>query len=1452
MDDILADLSPLTTLEAFTSASGKLRASIEAASPTQRAFGIRAAIASKKIQEWVTELSGWLWPTRGSSEGFLLPVAKRRKTSDANPLRHSGKDEADAHDRATETVEFWGSLPAEDVIRYESRIDDIWEDMEDLDVEEIKRQILETHVLPRSRPSTPRDFSRNSPRAPPPLSYTRIDDFTAVVTATVLQALPNLSRLNALMNVWSTRLTVLRQIPPLLLALDETEVALRSGWKAINTTETTGTETDYKTTPRMVKATVTRNEFEIMRNTLRDMVTILGQRLDRMLDALEGQEDTIPESWLDRMEVIEQEYGEWAVCGDRKVREGEWAREAAQRWHEKKLPKTSPEPSQITLREPMKFEPEEKQPTAIDSEEDRALDQHLHKEIHTDTKKTTPSSSPPIIYLSSAEISNEGSPVSTKISSGIYYPQLQEQENAGQTKGYISPTEQGTSSELENKGVEQSPVSVEDSDSANGKPILDHPHVEDIRKNDDDAEYPASTDNDPEADSSHKGSIEAGTVESPIAAAPGGEEVNGVATHAVQPLSDMDLVQLTHPPQSLIPRFSPIDGSHDVDGIPELQETSQQSQDNLITPKSINSASNISPVNNEESDVSLPIRENQHILLPSSEVEPDVSEEGGISNLPRSKDGIEEITISLESLHSPTPSHVENGAQSTGPEHATQGKNAGETEPTTPLASQFNFATPEASDDDEENLTPRTPSPSSESSVTHAIKSPSNQPRNGYYVDGGTPRSPSKAQRLTLDFANTLNQSRPSNSSSQSSDSRTSIPSQKPDNVKSARNSSLLNALPISEEGVSRQEAKAHTPNTTILNSQPPFLAGGTEQVLQSNQSIAGPRIESPVSIMSNVALQAGLPPTNLHSGEDNLKDSGINADTHMEKALVYFVGSEHAGIPNNPEPSESGTTPLLTNNDDGKLDIPYDAKLAQLPFPLPVNSAPETTLIQDTSIAQSFSPTGNLKLDDIASLENASIDSPRGTEILGSVEETDTNVDYKTEIAAPGSHDNLGPAATSRKESISSDASTSTNRRRARSIETPRASSPIGAEVPASPITVEESASSENIDEESPFLARIRVYNDLGSYSPPSSPPSMPAIPKRRQLQPISSTPFDPNALSLDSPMTPREPPLLSNVEVSQTPVSSPSKVSTDQFQQQISEILGSIPARIRLTSEPDSDQRSDTIQLKKRPSLTTGFRPMSRSSTPSFTLAPAYAKNPRPRAQNGNPEIKLYHLSRGTGEPPIKLFVRLVGEHGERVMVRVGGGWADLGEYLKEYASHHGRKSDKTGKVEIQNLPSRVVSVGSAHSASNLKNGNGRSSPVSRPSSSLDRPLSSLAIRKTRKSVGEDTLGRQQRSPSTPQPYALRNTPPVPRQSETPPSATSRPVSRLSWSEEESPLGLAGPTSKKVDISAENAAWVESMKEKVRLASAEKKEKTTATTDFGQLGKVGGTKRLFKKGAT
>ncbi|KAK4695520.1 hypothetical protein P7C71_g2240, partial [Lecanoromycetidae sp. Uapishka_2] len=273
-------------------------------------------------------------------------------------------------------------------------------------------------------------------------------------------------------------------------------------------------------------------------------------------------------------------------------------------------------------------------------------------------------------------------------------------------------------------------------------------------------------------------------------------------------------------------------------------------------------------------------------------------------------------------------------------------------------------------------------------------------------------------------------------------------------------------------------------------------------------------------------------------------------------------------------------------------------------------------------------------------------------------------------------------------------------------------------------------------------------------------------------------------------------------------------SKSMDEQLEARISSILVSIPANIRLTSGPGPDAHevlpSNVVSAQRTSAPRVPSFRMTRAQTtpsPTMTLAPAQPKTSKQKSQIGEPEIKLYHLHQPGKEAPIKLFVRLVGEAGERVMVRIGGGWADLGEYLKEYASHHGRRTASDSRFDIQTL---------------------QSSPLSSQVSSSSRP--------TTPSSSKDNTG-----------HALKRGQTTPAQFETPKTPVSdpslRPPSRSSttWSgmDEDSPsLGLAGPKTKKFEISPQKQQWVDEMLDQARQGGTDK---------IGDLGKVGGTKRVF-----
>jgi hypothetical protein len=74
----------------------------------------------------------------------------------------------------------------------------------------------------------------------------------------------------------------LRKVPPLLDALDDAEVALKSGWTIINSPGANATSED-------ANSTLERETFYVMRDVLQDKVITLGRDLDYLLDTLEGR-----------------------------------------------------------------------------------------------------------------------------------------------------------------------------------------------------------------------------------------------------------------------------------------------------------------------------------------------------------------------------------------------------------------------------------------------------------------------------------------------------------------------------------------------------------------------------------------------------------------------------------------------------------------------------------------------------------------------------------------------------------------------------------------------------------------------------------------------------------------------------------------------------------------------------------------------------------------------------------------------------------------------------------------------------------------------------------------------------------------------------------------------------------------------------------------------------------
>lgn len=308
VDPLLSNLSPESTIEALTSTQqvpakekdsyAILSRSISQVSQAERALGIRAAVAAQRLGLWYKEVQTWEWPAGADAQigkGFI-PPSPNTATDSSSPV----------------VAEHYGSLPAHLVRQYEKRIEDIRDGMESLNVEELKDHVLSAHIPSRSRPSS----SNSSVSTPPPLSYVQLSDFTAVITATILRALPLLSRLNSLLSTWDARLLVLRQVPGLLSRLRHTRVELDTSLNSLNSPNPPG-EGD---------AVYSNSNFHSRKADLQAMVTSVGRRMDNILDRLEGREDSLPENWIDDVEAIESDFGAWVKDAQRRAVENESTR----------------------------------------------------------------------------------------------------------------------------------------------------------------------------------------------------------------------------------------------------------------------------------------------------------------------------------------------------------------------------------------------------------------------------------------------------------------------------------------------------------------------------------------------------------------------------------------------------------------------------------------------------------------------------------------------------------------------------------------------------------------------------------------------------------------------------------------------------------------------------------------------------------------------------------------------------------------------------------------------------------------------------------------------------------------------------------------------------------------------------------------------------------------------
>ncbi|KAI9740212.1 MAG: hypothetical protein M1834_004790 [Cirrosporium novae-zelandiae] len=1384
LDPLLGKLSPSHTLEALTATEAvivtngsrdqsAIRNSIAHAPEAERALAIRAALTGKKLKEWCTELMDWPWPGGygNNDNGFKPPDG-------ITTVEEEGEKQ---------NIPYLGSLPADTVDHYEERIAEIEQDMDDLEVEELKDHARLSH----SRPS-----SAHNEIDPPsfPGSYVQLTDFTAIITATILQALPCLSRLILLLDTWLTRISILRQVPELLFGLEEARKALESAWNAISNTVLPGTPP------------LDRKAFNVIRSVLEDRVSSLGRCLDSMLDALEGSQDTLPDTWTDEMEKIEDDYGNWVVEAERIVLGAEWG---------------------ILLNDirDMGNEPEKPDPQGTAEDPDSgSQDLPITASVEVDALE-----SQPVKSLDDSEI-----PEKPQTITGLsVIPQSPASQNDLPSSGFESTIHDAKypPTSIEGKCNGEADVQSESIDQAIGQ----HQTA-----NNDQVQYPSNSQSSNTLDALEnlgfqdqavdKSLPEVKTSEvtpSPpkdnvlenidmLQVQPGSMETsssdsripqridNFPLTPSKEPLEVVDLPELVSQGIPQVDIEEPHQASESaapnmvLHPSPSLQELSQYlgSGDNQTPiydrPSLTRASSNTFPVEQEPNMVSEPpIARDIHLLAPETDIKTHSTTNELVST------GL----IVDSPLPSPKDPSFENRAQDQ-PDSTSLEEEQSNIDPKHPNS----LESPKHNDTmvNDKKVDQQHEHPAEPDSIpsAHDLSSP-------IKLKAYSP----KAEPQVDNDANTLPQEPIANGNSIEGIAASYVPeAEKQDDI------DLF-------EG----------PKTSIsISTSSPRSRDSTSD---SQSSI----LDTPESVIHHTPLQ-------LRNGRS--------------VASQWFVES-----PRRPRTSRSEAAMGLESFDKIPTrysDLETRDDLSAKPFQYSMNAVSNSSPIEEDHQARDHSPASEIDSRDERNTTSTEID------FASQNKNGDRNWVYPTSL-------DLENTISEEPNSVSS-------------VNSRLAESDQGEQSPSLQQAKKRSASIETSEPGSPFSSRNANRDQIRIHIRTPSKPQESSFHPLRSARPSATRPEI-------SPLQPAFHATGSNRSFPSSNSKGPLSPEL-QLEQKISSILDTIHAPIRLTTGPESDA-PEVRSAQKKSLLSTprippalGARRASSATTPTLTLAPAFNRKSSMRS-GGDQNIKLYHLQQPGREAPIKLFIRLVGEEGERVMVRVGGGWADLGEYLHEYAIHHGHRSLSEGKFEVKNLP--TPEAASTTSTPSVAMSDGRRTPASRPASALEfRSNSSLGLRRPRKSIGAfpeepttptDTIF-DQRPTSSCSSTSYRNS--IFASSATSdtlaasPGAPFRSSSRLSWADvgesPPQPLGLAGPKSKKKEISREKQAWVDGMIGQARKASgaiAAERERAMERDNprrnsavgswgrrsvaegsingdktWGNMGKVGGTRRMWPKG--
>ncbi|CAI7665331.1 unnamed protein product [Penicillium glandicola] len=1300
LDPLLSNLSPESTLQALTStdavpsneqaAHDILSRSISQVSPSERALGIRAAVAAQNLNLWHKEVQSWDWPNQRDAKlglGFIPPFESH---SEENPIP-SGFLAPPSSPHGS----YYGSLLASVVEQYEKRADEIRDGMDDLNVEELKEHVLNAHIPSRSRPSS----STSCVSVPPPLSYVQLSDFTAVITATILRALPYLSRLNALLATWEVRLFVLRQIPGLLRELDLTRSALDSSLHALRTPHSSAPDPSELSDAYLAADHV----------KLQSAVVAVGRRMDRVLDALEGRPDSLPEQWIDDLEAIESDFAAWVVEADKYKVHNAWLRSKAE--------------AQMA--------------------EMRAAD--LQRAESLKEKGQVPTSdtavSEPLDDLRS--------------------PQEQPVEYEPESQCDLEPSSCDARS--------TSPQSVEQSAVPPEKTPLLAACVE------------GNTSSNPK--------LSISVSMSPI------EEKQGDLTPVVM-ADDIDTpTQSDFPPAPALSRQVFSAPAH----TPCAIDCTLENKEN-IPPPGFQQLGATSPPS-QASTSTTPLSENRPLAevpfvqpCSASEMEAQLPEDI--------------VSVGVPAIDDPSPKD----------------------------SLRDTVASEKEKNSDEEEKQPAPHFKSTE------LNPEPKSPPSPFGQDPKSPKGPIEQNQCNTPVAATISPVlTPKTSEIRMSKSRPSgRVSQIPMAVASPK--SGPNPRPVTSHcqiPMASPKSGSH-PRPVTSHCQIPMAvaspkSGSNPTPVTSQQHPQNERKAEPCQRNARKPLQSPIKLSKSRPGKLDIDKDGKVAHkiTRRRRTSTGSVGSllsDNSSLISSPEVPEprtaSNVTPLGPSSHREHIHPPShgDHTLREDRLRRLENQKP------DLRIAFQQSRTVSLPLE----------------RFINERLELGLESESAPDVAS------VKPSRIRTRSVTSADfPQPPTTRTKIAFQDTPAAPIPSVPRIPTRHHQLSRGKSANDLNAQNERAKNAeRNKKTFGMNSARRAMEHLLQPKSLRLRQRLTAHP------SLESLGVKRQE--LSYVEEHESELtdfgfraSSPikhSKQPRDQLDEKINSILNSLPGNIHLVdSNHEADASSSSSSLDRR----TRYRSESptgptRSTTPapSLTLMPASRRRHSHAYKTEDSCVKLYHLHHGGQSAPTKLFVRTVGEEGQRVMVRVGGGWADLGEYLREYVIHHGRrKVSETPRVEVQGIKSRsspsYTSPGAMLTPATSYLASGRATPSRPPSVLSARPPSSLTVHKKRRaSTASDVRGT--RAVTTGHISSFTSPPPAVAPF---PSKTSRRLSMsssysvgdahspgnaaaasLANESRSTPLGLAGPKprARYESMSPEGEAWVANVLQKTRRSSS------------------------------